>query len=144
MSNKLIDDYTKRTRAVGGMHLASIKDTYKTFAGKHEKPPIYYMAGDQSPSNLKKAIWVNFLNQDTPCLHGIEFYAKRFDIPLLMIDFQRVKRGYYEIFVSILEENPKDTETGELTQIYMKAVEDIILRKPENWLWSHKRWKHKR
>jgi KDO2-lipid IV(A) lauroyltransferase len=30
---------------------------------------------------------------------------------------------------------------GEITRLYAKKLEEIIYERPENWLWSHKRWK---
>ena len=102
------------------------------------------MISDQSPSNLKKARWVKFLNQDTACLHGAEVYAKKYNVPLIFGDVQRIKRGYYTVTLSVFEDNPQNTAEGEITESYMKKLEEIIKAKPENWLWSHKRWKHKK
>jgi KDO2-lipid IV(A) lauroyltransferase len=144
VKNKYIDRFMKEQRSVWGLELVPIQDTYKSFSKTHEIPAIYFLVSDQSPSNLKKAIWVDFLNQDTACLHGAETYAKMFDMPLIYIDLQRIKRGYYCTRISLLEEHPKETSPGEITAKYMKKLEEIIREKPEDWLWSHKRWKHKR
>ncbi len=144
LSNKYIDEYLLKKRSVLGMNLVPIKDTYKTFASNHEKPALFLMASDQSPSNIKRAIWVNFLNRDTACLHGAEKYAKMYNLPLLYFDLERIKRGYYQISISVLEENPQNLPDGEITKLYMQHLERVIRKKPENWLWSHRRWKHKR
>ena len=143
LSNKYIDNYVKKSRAAWGMNLVSIKDTYRAFEEKHEKPTVFFMISDQSPSNLKKAKWIKFLNQDTACLHGAEMYAKKYNVPLIFGDVQRIKRGYYEVELSIFEDKPQETKENEITERFMKKIEDIIKAKPENWLWSHKRWKHK-
>lgn len=37
----------------------------------------------------------------------------------------------------------KDIEEEGLTKIYAGILEKIIMEKPQDWLWSHKRWKHK-
>lgn len=144
VKNKYVERFMNKQRSVWGLGLVSIYDTYKTFSAKHEKPVIYFMISDQNPSNAKKTIWVNFLNQDTACLHGAETYAKMFNLPVLFIDLQKIKRGYYQTVISVLEADPKETAPDEITKKYMKKLEDIILAKPENWLWSHKRWKNKR
>lgn len=144
MSNKYIDAYVKKSRAAWGMNLVSIKDTHSTFEKKHEKPAIFFMISDQSPSNINKAKWVKFLDQETACLHGAEAYSKKYNLPVVFGDVQRIKRGYYQIELSLFEENPQNTKDGEITEHYMKKLEDIIKAKPENWLWSHKRWKHKK
>ena len=44
----------------------------------------------------------------------------------------------------ILEENPRETEETEITEMCIRRVEEQILAKPHNWLWTHRRWKHKR
>ena len=144
LSNKYIDNSMKKSRAAWGMNLLSIYETSKYIEIKNTEPSIYYMISDQSPSNVEKAYWINFLNQDTACLHGVENYAKKFDLPVVYGHVNRVKRGYYEISISLVESNPKETAEGEITKAYMKILEDYILNKPENWLWSHNRWKGKR
>jgi len=144
LSNKYIERFIKKARAAWGMHLVSFYETDNAFSVKHDKPSLIFMVSDQNPSNIEKAIWIDFLNHDTACLHGAEAYSKKYNLPLVYGDIQRVKRGYYEVTVSKLIENPGDTEYGEITRKYMQFLEDIILKKPENWLWSHKRWKHKR
>jgi len=39
--------------------------------------------------------------------------------------------------------NPSDTLPGEITEKYMRKLETIIKKKPEDWLWAHRRWKFK-
>ena len=46
--------------------------------------------------------------------------------------------------LKILEDNPINTSTGEITEKYMHTLEQIIIEKPEDYLWSHKRWKRKK
>ena len=36
-----------------------------------------------------------------------------------------------------------ETLPGEITERYMRKLEGIIIKKPEDWLWSHRRWKSK-
>jgi KDO2-lipid IV(A) lauroyltransferase len=43
-----------------------------------------------------------------------------------------------------LTENPKDTAENEITEMHVRALEKAIIEHPDNWLWSHRRWKHKR
>ena len=44
----------------------------------------------------------------------------------------------------MLEDNPVNTSSGEITENYMRTLEQRIIEKPEDYLWSHKRWKHSR
>lgn len=144
LSNKLIDDHFKKNRAQLGMNLVDIKNTKKAFSKEYERPTCFILLADQSPSNLKRAVWLDFLGIDTACLHGPEFYSKQYNMPILYVDVQRIKRGFYEVrYIPIIDE-PGNTESGEITKTYMNTLEKIINLKPEHWLWSHRRWKHKR
>ncbi|MCB2195516.1 MAG: lysophospholipid acyltransferase family protein [Bacteroidetes bacterium] len=144
LSNKYIDNFVKRTRAENGTLLKSIYKTSETFENFKNQTCIFLLVADQSPSSTKKAIWVNFMNQDTACLHGPEKYAKNYNYPLIYLDIQRIKRGYYQLTAEKLLENPATLEEGAVTKTYMNRLEEVIRKKPEDWLWSHKRWKRKR
>ena len=126
------------------MNLVPIKQTRTAFAEKQNEASCYILLADQSPSNIEKAIWVNFLGIETACLHGPEEYAKKHNLPVLYVDIQRVKRGFYEVtYIPLIKESNK-SKKGEITAIYMGTLEKIINQNPEFWLWSHRRWKHKK
>lgn len=144
LSNKYIDNFIKRTRAENGTLLKSIYKTEETFENLKNQTCIFLLVADQSPSSTKKAIWVNFLNQDTACLHGPEKYATLYNYPVIYLNIQRTRRGHYELIAEKLIDNPADLSDGEVTRLYMSKLEEIIQKKPEDWLWSHKRWKRKR
>jgi len=143
LANKYIDQYLKKNRSKFGMHLCSIYVTAISFENYKNKTAFFAMVGDQSPSNVSKAYWFNFLNQNTACLHGPEKYARLYNLPIVFIDIQRIKRGYYTVEISKLTDEPLEVPEGEITRLYMQKLEAIIRKKPENWLWSHKRWKIK-
>ncbi len=144
LTNKYINRFLKRIRAENGTLLKSFYKTSETFKKYKNQSCIFILVADQSPSTIKKAYWVDFLNQDTACLHGPEKHARNNNYPIIFLKIQRVKRGYYELTAEKLIEKPADTNEGEITQTYMHKLEEIINEKPENWLWSHKRWKRKR
>ena len=54
---------------------------------------------------------------------------------------KRVKRGYYSMEMFDVTDKPKELADNELTQLYASLMEDSIRKQPEDWLWSHKRWK---
>lgn len=144
LSNRLIDDYIERTRAKGGIQLKSIEHTYQTFSEYQDKPAIFLMVADQNPPTTQKAIWVRFLNQDTATLHGPEKYARLFNLPVLYVSIHKVKRGFYSVTLEPLVTDPANIREGEITSKFMNALELQIRDNPGYWLWSHKRWKHKR
>jgi len=144
LTNKYIEEYSKSLREKSGIHLVSIRDTLEYFQKKKDKPVIYIMAADQFPGGkaLDKAVTVNFLGRETLCLHGPESYARYNKLPTFFFDVKRVKRGHYTLEIKLLADKPYELEKGELTKRYMKNLEQAIYREPQNWLWSHKRWKN--
>lgn len=142
LKNKRVNDYMKANRERFGMQLIAMKDTRKAF--KNKVPVGLVLIADQSPSTTHNAIWVDFFNRDTPFIHGPEAYAKKFGLPIVFGEFHRVKRGYYYIEFFDLVNDPENYNEGQITQIYTKRLEEYIRRKPEYWVWTHKRWKHKR
>lgn len=143
LSNKLIDMFVRWSRERFGTVLGSIKETSEIFKNHQNEITSFLMAADQSPGKkyLKSAYWINFLGRDTAFLHGPEKYAKTNNYPVIYIDVQRKKRGYYEIELSILAQNPQELEDGEITTRFAQKLESVILSNPANWLWTHNRWK---
>lgn len=99
---------------------------------------------DQTPSRQNIHDWVNFLHQDTPVVTGTERIARKVDAAAFFVDVRRVRRGCYELkFVPMSNDVNSLPEYG-LTHLYMEKLEAMIRRQPHLWLWTHKRWKHKR
>ena len=111
---------------------------------RDKRPAIVGFMADQTPSPANIYYWTNFLNQDTPMLTGIERIAQKLDCSLVYADVIKLKRGYYKIVFEEITQTPKEYKEFEITEIYTRLMEKTILRAPEFWLWTHKRWKHKR
>jgi len=141
LSNKYINRFMKWSRIRFGTTLASIYETFLVFERNAQIPSVYIMAADQSPSNAEKSYWINFLGRETAFLHGPEKYARMYNYPVVYVDVQRVKRGYYTVEAILLADNPAGLPEGEVTKRYAQKLGEAILKSPGNWLWSHKRWK---
>jgi len=144
LTNPFIDRYVKRNRDKFGTRLVSTTEVRRAFSNQDSTPAIWFFGADQSPSNIKGVHWLTFLNQDTACNKGPEFFSRLYDLPVIYFDVQRVKKGYYEVEVIVLEEHSKSTKNGDITEKYYGTLESIINRNPAHYLWSHRRWKHKR
>lgn len=143
ISNPYVEKYVKKLRAKSTMLLLPTNETRKII-DEIPKGKIILLMADQNPSNVKDAIWVNFFNKETACLHGLEKYASAYNLPVIYMEMQRIKRSYYSLEFSLLVENPANCTFGEVTQKFMSQLEKTIIKDPGNWLWSHKRWKHSR
>lgn len=116
---------------------ASKQDSEKT-------PAIFQFGADQTPLKHKIEYWTTFMNQECGFFLGPENLAKKFNLPLVYLDLNRLKRGSYEVSFHPLGIDAKDAKPFEITEAYIKQLEESISRDPGNWLWSHKRWKHER
>jgi KDO2-lipid IV(A) lauroyltransferase len=96
---------------------------------------------DQSPSSKKSAHWVDFLGRDTASLPGLDVLARKFKLPVLYYHVRRLRRGFYEVEYFEICANPAEAAETDITRDYARRLETIIREQPENWLWSHKRWK---
>ncbi len=99
---------------------------------------------DQSPRIQNIHDWVTFMGQDTPVFTGTERIGKKVDAAVFYVDMERVKRGYYRCTLRLMSDDIRSIPDFQLTEQYMKQLEQTIRRQPAGWLWSHKRWKHKR
>ncbi len=142
LSNPYIDNLV-RQRHEGGTKLVSIAQTVRAFTDFGAAKCAYIFVSDQSTWS-KNAHTVTFLNQETKCPYGGDKYARQYGFPVYYLDIQRVKRGFYNVDVQPLVLETAHLKEGDITAIYMKHLEKIIEAKPEDWLWSHKRWKNLR
>ena len=141
LNNPYVDRFMKWSRSRTGTELASIYKTTRTFQENKTTPSLYLMAADQSPSKPRNVHWVNFLGRETAFLHGPAKHAIQNNIPIIFGEVQRIKRGYYEITLSLLIDDPSKYTPEDITQKFASKFGDVIEKKPENWLWSHRRWK---
>lgn len=141
LSNKIVDRFMRWSRARFGTTLASIAQTSKTFEDYQETPTVFLMAADQSPSKPTQAIWLDFMGQKTAFLHGPEKHARNNNYPVLFADIRRVRKGYYELELSLIADNPQALPPDEITRRYAEKLEKVLHERPADWLWSHRRWK---
>lgn len=142
LSNRHIDKFLNLKRGKAGTILAHLEFTRDYFENYVTQRSLFYMAADQSPSNLKRAQWMTFLNQNTPCIHGPEKYAKKYGLPVVYAHIYRVKRGFYELRLEWICSDRASCDTTDITLKYNKILERDILQNPASWIWSHRRWKH--
>jgi len=110
---------------------------------QQNKRCAYMMLSDQSPNNLKKSYTTTFLNQESCIIYGSEYFAKKYDLPVIYYEVIKIKRGFYKVELELITENPNETATGEIIEKYVQLLEKTIKKAPQYWLWSHKRWKNR-
>ncbi|MAN28339.1 MULTISPECIES: lysophospholipid acyltransferase family protein [Mesonia] len=146
IKNNYFDKLIKDIRANLGTTLITSKEVIPTMMRNkvnHQKAS-YYMISDQSPRNTKNACWVDFMGKETAAFTGSESMAKKLGFGILYLQIRKVKRGYYSAKLIPLTATPKDYEDFKITEKFFQLLEAQIREQPEYYLWTHKRWKHKR
>jgi Kdo2-lipid IVA lauroyltransferase/acyltransferase len=101
-------------------------------------------ASDQTPTRSDINYWSRFFNQDTPFYTGVEKLARSLDFTVVFMDIYRTGRGRYTGEIHLVSDDPKNTADFEITEKYIQLLEASIAQRPDNWLWSHRRWKFER
>ena len=142
--SQLINDIISKSREKFGGEVISMGDARKIIAKTQNDSTLYLMVADQSP--YKKAIRydIQFLNQTTPVFQGFDKIARKHDMGVVYLDIIRQGRGKFLYkFIDILPEHEKFAE-NEIVHKFFEHLEQSIHRQPDNYMWTHRRWKYKK
>ena len=141
LSDKSFGAYLNKMRSRFGAIMVPMKLTARKIVELKNEKYLFGFASDQTPTRHESQYFTNFLNQPTAVFLGLEKISKTTNNPVVFLHIDRIKRGYYEYTFKTLVEDPSGTSEYEITDLHTRYLEQIIRRKPELWLWSHKRWK---
>ena len=146
LSNIYFDNYMKNLRQRFGIKAVPVIRSYQAMLQHQDEniPTITLFLGDQRPIKNHIRYWTQFLNQDTPVMLGAEQLARRLNQVVVYFLINKVKRGYYEVEVITVTEEPESIPMYGITERHIRLLESQIIDRPEYWLWSHNRWKHKK
>jgi KDO2-lipid IV(A) lauroyltransferase len=143
LTNRYFNSLVYRMRTRFGSRLIPMKDTLRDMLNNRGTLNATAFIADQAPLP-DRAYWMEFMNQETPVFLGIEKIALKMKYPIVYISIRRVKRGYYRVFAEKIELPSSLQKPGTITEIHTRKLEADIRLQPENWLWTHRRWKHVR
>ena len=90
---------------------------------------------------VSEGILSNFFNQKALTTTIPAQLVKKYDIPVIPIYIERSKDINFEITINEPIYFSKDTTIQDITDRLNKILEKMIIKKPEQWIWSHNRWK---
>ena len=143
LSNPGFNKLVIKMRTRFGTKLIEMKDTFRDMVRNRAELNATAFIADQAPSP-EKAWWMSFMNQDTPVFMGTEKIALKMKYPIVYVSVKKIKRGYYTLTADTLKQPPYTASEGEITEAHTQRLENDIIEQPETWLWTHRRWKHKR
>jgi KDO2-lipid IV(A) lauroyltransferase len=140
--NPFFESLFKKIRTRNGTILIPANDFKNNFIPHQDKRYVLALVADQNPGNPAKAWWLNFFGKPAPFVMGPEKAARMRDTVVVFGTFYKMKRGVYTFTAERITDSPASMEPGALTKLYIKYLEDRIRDRPDNYLWSHRRWKH--
>jgi KDO2-lipid IV(A) lauroyltransferase len=143
LTNPFFNNLTNSMRTRFGTKLIAMKDTFRQMTKNKSECSATAFIADQTASP-ENAHWMNFLNQDTAVFKGTELMAARFNYPVIFVNIERTERGHYLVKAENRIETPANHPSGYISDWHTHMLEKEIRRNPEIWLWSHRRWKHKK
>lgn len=145
IKNKHFNTFEKNNRERYGAITIPTDEAYRELLKLYQNKDLFltWFIVDQWPPKTQN-YWTTFLNQETPVFLGPEKIATKVNAAVVYMEMKKEKRGYYQVYFSLLCDNAADYPKYEVTEMFTKRLEQTIREKPDYWLWSHKRWKHKR
>lgn len=145
INNPYFDRLVKKIRSRFKAYLITTRETRAIIKSNERKGnhAIYGFASDQSPQVKSKTYWSKFMGIEVPVYVGAELISKNHDMNVVFLKVEKVKRGYYEATIELLSDDVKSVPDYQITETFLRKVEQQILEAPEFYLWTHKRWKHR-
>ncbi len=145
IDNVSFDALVKNIRGKFGAEIVSNKKIAPYLYRKMKKgePSLTLILTDQTPKLNAFKYRDDFMGINVPMFTGAEELAKKLDFAVFFLKVEKVKRGYYEATLVPIADKPEDYLDFEITRLFFDKLEYEIRAKPEFYLWSHKRWKHR-
>jgi len=141
LSNKVFEKIFYKNRSRFGSILLPATGMRKSYMPWRNKPHILALVADQNPGHPGNAFWLNFFNKPVPFIKGPERSAKDKGVAVVFVFIKKLSRGFYHTEFVLATEDASSLQTASLTKKYIADLTERIHEQPENWLWSHRRWK---
>ncbi|WP_426490672.1 lysophospholipid acyltransferase family protein [Hymenobacter sp. 102] len=146
LSNPFFEHFLYWLRTRTGAGLIPMRDTLRDMVQRKGEVRVVSMLSDQAAGPEDRPFWTTFMHQDAGFYTSTERLAGRFRCPVVYVSIRRLRRGYYEIYLTELYDGdtPLAPHTFPITTAFVRQLEQDIRQHPADYLWTHRRWKHKR
>ncbi|MDC3074343.1 lysophospholipid acyltransferase family protein, partial [Candidatus Pelagibacter sp.] len=90
---------------------------------------------------VSEGVLCNLFNQGALTTTIPAQLTKKFNIPVVPVYIERIKDLNFKISINDPINFSKDDSIENITLKLNQILETMILKKPEQWIWSHNRWK---
>jgi len=145
LDNPYLDRYLRSFRERTGQKMIAKKGGYDEMLEVLRTGGVLAFLADQDAG--ERGLFVEFFGRPASTHKAIALMAIEHRAPVMVGYARRIGPGFrYEVGCTELIDPDEWTGTADdarlLTQRYTSALEAIIRRDPEQYLWLHRRWKH--
>ena len=153
LNNKFFEHFMRRLRTRLGPDAVPMLATLRYLVQHRSQGRTLSLLTDQAAGPEDRPYWTDFMHQEAGFYTSAERLAQQFHCAVLYVGIRRVKLGYYEVKFSELPDGqiaaaaaaaPLEAERYPITEAFIRHLEADIRATPEQYLWTHRRWKHKR
>jgi len=146
LDNPYVDKYIMGVRQNRGMTIVDKKNVMDVVPEVLARRGAVGFIADQDAG--RKGLFVNFFGRPASTYKAIGLFAMQYQAPIIVGYGRRLDEEYhFEIGIQRIiyprEWADKPDPLRWITQEYTKALEDVIRTAPEQYLWVHRRWKHR-
>jgi len=146
LDNPYINEYIMGVRERAGLRILHKKGAARTMDEVLAAGEVLSFLADQDAG--RKGMFVDFFGRPASTYKSIGLMAMRYKAPVIVGYGRRLGEGFnFEIGIQRIihphEWADKDDPLRWITQTYTTALEEAIRRAPEQYLWVHRRWKHR-
>lgn len=137
------EDQMKKVRnKFGNEALEANEVILNIFRNQNDGESIYMFVADQTPHVAHVNYGLKFLNQRTPAFIGYDKLATRMDLIFIYCEMKKVKRGFYQVNYHRIYPDGEKFVKNEVVRKFHHLLENTIRKNPDNYLWSHRKWKY--
>ncbi|MBR7207473.1 lysophospholipid acyltransferase family protein [Microvirga sp. STS02] len=148
LNNLFFETLMRRLRTRFGADAVPMLATLRYLVAHRGEGRTLSLLTDQAAGPEDRPYWTQFLNQDTSFYTSADRLAVQLDCAVLYVGIRRARRGYYEVTFTELPDGrtAKGAPAGTfpITEAFARQLEADMRASPEQYLWTHRRWKHKR
>jgi KDO2-lipid IV(A) lauroyltransferase len=146
LDNPWIDRYVLGIRERAGQTILDKRGATAVVPEALQRKEIVGFIADQDAG--RRGLFVDFFGRKASTYKAIALMALEHNVPVVIGYGKRIKERYgFEIAPHrIIQPEEWKTQSDPIrwiTQEYTTALEEIIRQAPEQYLWAHRRWKHR-
>jgi KDO2-lipid IV(A) lauroyltransferase len=153
LTNKFFEYFMRRLRTRLGAEAVPMLATLRYLVQHRGQGRTLSLLTDQAASKDDRPYWTSFLHQEAGFYTSADRLAQQLDCAVLYVGIRRVRRGHYEVTFTELPDgravaagatSPDEAQRFPATEAFIRQLEADIRATPEQYLWTHRRWKHTR